>query len=159
MTKKQMAGRMVAVAVVTGSLAAAHLKANNRPVNRAIEGVWEPTVTIRDCQTQAPIFSFASMDSYIRGGSLVAESASEPNVRATGLGSWQHVGGRNFTALYQFFTYDPTGLPSGRLKVSARIRLGADGSSFTTSDTAEVTDLQGNVLGHVCGTREARRLQ
>jgi hypothetical protein len=46
-----------------------------------------------------------------------------------------------------------------RLKVSARIRLAADGSSFTTSDTAEVTDLQGTVVGHLCGTRQAKRLQ
>ena len=105
---------------------------------RAIEGVWEPVVTILDCQTQTPIVSFLSMDSYIRGGSYVGESASEPAIRATGLGTWRHAGGRNFTAVYQFFTYAPDGTPTGKIKVSARIRLSADGKSFHTSDTSEV---------------------
>ena len=74
--------------------------------------------------------SFLWMDSYIRGGSYVRESASEPAIRATGLGTWRHAGGRNFTAVYQFFTYAPDGTPTGKLKVSARIRLSADGKSF-----------------------------
>ena len=159
MMTTQMAGRMVAILVVTASLGAVDVQGNGRPLDRAIEGVWEPTVTIRDCQTLAPIFSFASMDSYIPGGSFVAESASEPNSRATGLGTWRHAGGRTFTAVYQFFTYDPAGLPSGRLKVSSRIRVSADGSSFTALDGAVVTDLQGNVVTQVCSSREATRLQ
>jgi hypothetical protein len=100
------------------------------------------------------------MDSYIQGGSYVGESASEPAIRATGLGTWRHAGGRNFTALFQFFTYhEPDGTPAGRLKVSARIRLSVDGASFRASDTAEISDLNGNVIGQVCGTREATRLQ
>lgn len=159
MMTTQMAGRLLAMLLVTASLGTASLEANDRSLERAIEGVWEPTVTIRDCQSLAPIFSFASMDSYIYGGSFVAESASEPNIRATGLGTWRHAGGRTFVALYQFFTYDAAGLPSGRLKVSSRIRLSVDGSSFTAVDAAQVTDLQGNVLTQVCSTREARRVQ
>ena len=127
--------------------------------SRAIEGVWEPVVTIVDCQSQTPLFSFLSMDSYIRGGSYVGESASEPAIRATGLGTWRHAGGRNFTAVYQFFTYAPDGTPTGKLKVSARIRLSADGKSFRTSDSAEVSDLNGTVVAQVCGYRVATRFE
>lgn len=146
---------------VSARVQASRGSANPSPLSgaRAIEGVWEPMVTIRDCQTGAPIFSFPSMDSYIRGGAYVGEGMSEPANRALGLGAWRHEGGRNFTAAYQFFAYNPDGTPLGRLRVSSRIRLSADGESFRTSDTAELTDLNGTVLDRICGTREATRLQ
>ena len=127
---------------------------------RAIEGVWEAVATIRDCNApQIEFFSFLSMDSYIRGGSYVGESASDPAVRATGMGKWRHEGGRDYTAVYQFFTFDPAGKSNGRLVVSARIRLSVDGLSFRSSDTAVITNLDGNVVDQICGTRQAVRFQ
>jgi hypothetical protein len=164
MLNQQFAVRAASVVLVAGALAGtgARLQAgeesNILAQARAIEGVWEPVVTIRDCQSGVPLVSFPSMDSYNRGGSLVVEGGGE-FVSTTGLGSWRHVGGRNFTALYQFFSYGPDGRLSGKLKVSARIRLSADGGSFRTTDTAELLDLNGTVIGQVCGTREARRLE
>src|SRR5262245_23931457 len=86
-----------------------------RAQTRAIEGVWEPVVTIRDCQTQTVLVRFLSVDIYTRGGGLLAESSSPPAVRATGLGAWRHLEGRNYSSVYQFFTYNPDGTPAGRL--------------------------------------------
>ena len=126
---------------------------------RAIEGVWDVVNTIRDCQAQVPLFNFLSMDSYVRGGSYFGESASEPAIRATGMGKWQHEGGRTYTAVYQFFTFAPDGKPIGRLAVSARIRLSVDGMTFRATDTATVSDLDGNIVDQMCGTREATRFQ
>ena len=166
MLKSQIIQRTLAVALLTTTLigASAPVQATaseNSTVAqaRAIEGPWEPLVTILDCQTGTPIVSFLSMDSYIRGGAFVAEGMEEPPRRALGLGTWQHVGGRNFTAKYQFFAYNPDGSPLGRLRASSRIRLSADGESFRSTDTAELTDLNGTVLQQICGTREARRLR
>ena len=164
MSNTQTLGRTtVLVLLITalmgaGNRAQADVDSDNLPA-RAIEGVWEPTVTIRDCQTGAVIFSFLSMDSYIRGGAYVGEGMGEPANRALGLGTWRHAGGRNFTASYQFFAYNPDGTPLGRLRVSSKIRLGADGESFRTVDTSALTDLNGTVLQQICGTREASRLR
>ena len=124
---------------------------------RQIEGVWNPIVTIRDCETEAALFSFLSMDTYIQGGSYLGEGNGSPSV--TGYGRWRHAGGRDYTSVFQFFTFNPDGSPAGRLKVSSRMRLSDDGTAFTAADTAEVTDLDGNVVGHACSTREATRLQ
>jgi hypothetical protein len=132
---------------------------SSRAQARAIEGVWHPIVTIRDCQSQAALFSFPSMDIFIRGGGLLVESSSLPAERATGMGAWRHSGGRDYTSTYQFFTYNADGSPAGGLKVSSQIRLSPDGTSFGSSETAEVSDLDGNVVAQVCGTREATRLQ
>ncbi len=168
MKTKQIVTRAAGVLVVVGALfgAGTAAQANEQPGNqasnaqsRALEGVWEAVVTARDCQTQAPLFTFLSMVSYIRGGSLVLEAASEPSQRATGLGVWRHVGGRNFTSAFQFFTYAPDGTPAGRLRSSTRIRMSADGKAFGSSDTVEVSDLNGTVILQGCVTQEAIRLQ
>ena len=168
MKTKQIVTRAAGVIVVVGALFGAGTVAQaneqsgdhaSKAQARAIEGVWEPTVTARDCQTQAPLFTFLSMASYLRGGSLVVENASEPSQRATGLGVWRHAGGRNFTSAFQFFTYAPDGTLSGRIRSSTRIRLSADGKSFRSSDTVEVSDLNGTVILRGCVTQEAIRLQ
>lgn len=132
--------------------------AGSRPLATAIQGVWEPTVTIRDCASGAVLVSFLSMDTYISDGSYVGVGAPEPHT--PGFGRWQYVSGRAFTARYQFFTYDPGGIPNGRLRVSARITLAPDGTSFTATDRAETLDLDGNPTFPfvVCGTRKAKRL-
>ena len=167
MTTRQIVARAAGVIVAAVLLGAGDVARANeqsgdqasKAQSRTIEGVWETVVTARDCQTQAPLFGFLSMVSYIRGGSLVLEAASEPSQRATGLGVWRHVGGRNFTSAFQFFTYAPDGTPSGRLRSSTRIRMSADGKSFSSSDTVEVSDLNGTVILQGCVTQEAIRLQ
>ncbi|MEP6918592.1 MAG: hypothetical protein ABJC89_23325 [Acidobacteriota bacterium] len=168
METRQIVARAAGVIVVVGALfgAGTVTQANEQSgdhastaQSRAIEGVWEPTVTARDCQTQAPLFSFLSMESYILGGSLVVENSSQPFERATGLGVWRHAGGRNFTSAFQFFTYAPDGTLSGRVKTSSHIRLSADGRSFRSSDTVEVSDLNGTVIFQGCATQEATRLK
>jgi hypothetical protein len=164
MQKVQMFARTIGIVVAVGvlgprgQLEAAAPTAGSRPLATAIEGVWEPTVTIRDCASGAELVSFLSMDTYIHDGSYVGVGAPEPHT--PGFGRWRHVSGREFTARYQFFTHDPDGIPNGRLQVSATITLAADGNSFTATDTAETLDLDGNATFPfgVCGTREAKRL-
>ena len=142
---------------------------NDRGINgakaqaRAIEGVWLPIVTITDCQTQAVIATFPSMEIYVRGGGYVGFGAVTQSDQI-GMGAWRHAGGRKYTAQYQFFNYTPFGAPDGTpdgtlLRVSATIRLNAAGTEFSSSQTAEVVDAAGNVLAQVCGTRTATRLQ
>jgi hypothetical protein len=169
MKKREIVAWTAGVFLMTGTLVGAgdRLQASQESADpvvsalaRAIEGVWEPTVTIRDCQTGAPVVSFFAMESYIQGGSYIGESATVPVRRATGFGTWQHTGGRNFTALRQFFAYNPDGSPAGRLKISTNIRLSADGGSFRAADRAELSDLNGNVIRNdICSTQEATRLK
>ena len=73
---------------------------------RRIEGVWLPIVTIRDCQTQAVITTFPSMEIYVRGGGFVGFGAVQKSDQV-GMGAWRYVGGRNYISEYQFFGYAP----------------------------------------------------
>ena len=112
MQRIQMVARTIGIVVTVGVLgpgglleAADATTAGSRPLATAIEGVWEPTVTILDCASGAVLVSFLSMDTYIRDGSYVGVGAPEPHT--PGFGRWQHISGREFTARYQFFTYRP----------------------------------------------------
>ncbi len=165
MQRIQMVARTIGIVVAVVVLGPGGLleagdatTAGSRPLATAIQGVWEPTVTIRDCASGAVLVSFLSMDTYISDGSYVGVGAPEPHT--PGFGRWQYVSGREFSARYQFFTYDPGGIPNGRLRVSTRITLAPDGTSFTATDRAETLDLDGNPTFPfvVCGTRKAKRL-
>lgn len=169
MNKKQVVARTVGVIVVVSSLLGgnnlAQAKEEDEAKGRAIEGVWLPIVTITDCQTQAVIATFPSMEIYVRGGGFVAFGAVQKSDQV-GMGAWRHTGGRNYISEYQFFEYAPApvgapdGAPTGNLlKVSSTIRLNATGTAFTTSETSDLRDAAGNLLAKGCAHRMATRLQ
>ena len=163
MDKRQLVARTAGMMLMVGALLGAgdRLQAQDADQAHRIEGVWLPIVNITDCQTQAVIVTFPSMDIYVRGGGFIGFGAVQKSDQV-GMGAWRHVGGRNYVSEYQFFGYNPApnGAPDGTmLKVSATMRLSADGTTFTGSQTGEVLDFAGHVLAHVCGTRTATRLQ
>ena len=173
MNKRQVVARTAGMMLMVGALLGAgdRLQAQNDSDRGAsdqaqrIEGVWLPIVNITDCQTQAVIVTFPSMEIYVRGGGFIGFGAVQKSDQV-GMGAWRHVGGRNYVSEYQFFGYAPApvgapdGAPDGTLlKVSAKIRLSADGTAFTSSETGDVLDPAGNVLAKVCGSRHATRLQ
>jgi hypothetical protein len=174
MNRRQVVGHTAGMILMVGAMLAAgdRVQAQVESVDRAateqarrIEGVWLPIVTITDCQTHAVIATFPSMEIYVRGGGYVGFGAVQKSDQV-GMGAWRHAGGRNYVSEYQFFGYAPApvGAPDGPpdgtlLKVSATIRLNAAGTAFTSSQTADVVDFNGNVFAQVCGTRTATRLQ
>ena len=173
MNKRQLVAGTAGMILMVGALLGAgdRLQANDesdqaaREQAQRIEGVWLPIVTITDCQTQAVIATFPSMEIYVRGGGYIGFGAVQKSDQV-GMGAWRHVGGRNYIAEYQFFGYapPPVGAPDGApdgtmLKISAAIRLSADGTSFTSSQTADLLDPAGNVVARICGSRHATRLQ
>jgi hypothetical protein len=175
METRQIVARIAGIALIAGALVGAgtRLQATEQSEKmaakaqiRSIEGVWLPIVSITDCDTQAVLFTFPSMETYVRGGGFIAFGAVQKSDQI-GLGAWRHVRGREFVAEYQFFNYNPPpgGAPDGSpdgtiLKVSARIRLNAAGTAFTSYTEARILDYSGNVLGDkICGTRQATRLQ
>jgi hypothetical protein len=172
METRQIVARAAGVIVVVGALfgVGTATQANEHSGDhsskagaRGIEGVWLPIVTITDCQTQAVIATFPSMEIYVRGGGYIGFGAVRQSDQI-GMGAWRHAGGRNYIAQYQFFNYTPFGAPDGTpdgtlLRVSATVQLNAAGTEFSSSQTADVVDAAGNVLAQVCGTRTATRLQ
>jgi hypothetical protein len=171
METRRILTRTVGVVVACGALlgAGSMALANQQSADRfpraqaAIEGVWLPTVTITDCDTQAVIATFPAMEVYLAGGGYVGFGAVTKSDQV-GMGAWRHVGGRNYKSQYHFMTYGfpfetPDSPPDGNvLEVSETIRLNPAGTAFTSTSTATLLDPAGNVIVRTCGHREARRL-
>jgi hypothetical protein len=127
---------------------------------RKIEGVWDVRVTRRDCQTgePTPMPPNRVMNMFIRGGTLL-ETGGRPTARGPGLGTWQYLGGRRYSAVFRFFRFNPDGSFAGTRKVTRTIELSRDENEFTATASDELFDANDNVIETGCATETATRLE
>lgn len=134
--------------------------ASGQGKSRRIEGTWRVEVTQRNCQNGAAIRTFPGLNTYLPGGALIATGASSsPALISTGHGVWEHAGGRNFTGTLVFFRFLPDGTYAGTTKVTRSLELDGTGDEFTSTESIELADPNGNVVGTGCATQIGRRLE
>jgi hypothetical protein len=124
----------------------------------AIEGVWESSVTIKDCASGAVVRSFLGEGLFHRGGSLTADNSLPRPTQGIALGNWKHGSGSAYTANVRFLRFNPDGSLAGAQKVQRALTLAADGNAFTGVVTGQVTDLSGATVAPICGTETAVRI-
>lgn len=123
---------------------------------KAIQGVWDSTVTLMSCQNPAIVFAkFRALNQFNRHGSLIATSqvAQPPS-----LGQWKWLGGRRYRATFRFQRFGAAGDFEGLTQVTREIRLAANGDSFTGIVATELYDLSDTLFQEGCGTEVATRL-
>lgn len=94
---------------------------------RTIEGTWEVTVNLHvPDSTSIPNLpsSFESLETYGRGGGLIT-SNNMPFLTRVGQGAWDKIGNQYFVKI-KFFTFDPSGLPLGKIIVTHTVVLSGD---------------------------------
>ena len=124
---------------------------------KRIEGVWEAQVTVRVCQTGAPILTFRGMTSFIRGGSSIGTN-SNPNP-PTAFGRWKYLGRRRYIDVERFFRYNPDGSFAGVQRITRNITLSRDGDNFTGTISGEIFDVNDNLIGTTCATEVTKRVE
>ena len=157
MSLKAISGVALAVILI---LAAAQIPASgqNGKGNR-IEGTWRVTLTIRNCQTGAEISTVPALNTFIPGGSMIGTPSQNPALLRAGHGVWEHNGGQSFTSTAIFFRYAPDGTFAGTQKVTRQIELAHGSDEFTSTDSFELADPNGNVVGSGCATGAGKRLE
>ena len=128
---------------------------------RSIEGAWRTTITIRNCQTGAPITTFQGLQTFNEGGT-VAETATgvPPSMRTPGHGVWSREQGwqeYSFAFMYDLFNAD--GSLAGSRTVRGAVTLGASGNEFTVVASSETFDANGQLSATGCSTATATRFQ
>jgi hypothetical protein len=148
-------------------------------LRKRLVGAWSVQVTLRNCDTNAPMGSFISIVSFHRGGTLSESTGSlafQSGQRSEGHGAWKHLRGRTFSqhviALIRFDsppnlpgtpTFDPSkpispGFSAGWQTISQRVRLtGPD--SFESSGTTEFFDSNGQSYRTGCSTAVGQRFE
>ena len=129
---------------------------------QGLVGSWDVQVTIRDCASGTPLFGFPAAMTFNRGGTMQESDLGGPGlVRLNGHGVWRHQTGREYSSAFRWLNFNPDRTFAGTSVVRQAISLGPDGDTFTSTDTVEVLDANGNVIPNAgsCATETGTRFQ
>lgn len=127
---------------------------------RVLEGSWIAQVTFRDCQTGEAIRTFASMNTFMQGGTMQEFGlGSVPAPRGPGHGVWAHITGRTFSSAFQFFRFNPDGSYAGKVIARRQIEVDDSGNHYTATSSVEIFNAAGTLITTSCTTEEATRFE
>jgi len=122
---------------------------------RRLDGLWNVSVTVTNCQTGALVRTVNSLQTFHADGSVV--ETADSNSRGISQGTWHHAGHHVYDATYWFYRYTPTGKFASIAEVTDKITLQPEGK-FTSVGTVEDFDADGNSISTNCFTHSAVRL-
>src|SRR6267142_3380810 len=103
-----------------------------------LHGAWNVAVTVRNCETGEVIRNVRALNLFVHDGSLVETSSN--GQRSSSVGTWRHLRDNTYTAMFEFFRYNPDGTFATRARVRRTIELSEDGAQFVTTGTVEDFD-------------------
>ena len=125
-----------------------------------LEGTWNVQVTLRNCQTGAEIRTFASLTTFMFGGTTLDSTSGIPQALKTpGQGVWSHVSGNTYRFSFKSFSFDAGGNFTGSTKIIHEAVLDSNGMEYSSAGTAEVYDPNGNLILTGCSTTTATRFE
>jgi hypothetical protein len=124
----------------------------------AVEGVWEATVTIKDCTSGAVQRTFKGESMFHRGGTMTADNSMPVPSRGAAFGVWRQDSASGYTAKFHFLRFNPDGTLAGSQRVVRTIVLSTDGNSMTSTIAGQLLDTADVVTAPICGTEAGTRL-
>lgn len=121
-----------------------------------LEGVWNVSASVHDCQTGALIRQVRVMTMFIHDGSLTQTAANL--VRSSAEGRWRHAEGHTFAVSFWFFRYNPDGSFASLANATNAIQLSHDGTQFTSTGLVRDFDGSDRLISTGCVTETATRL-
>lgn len=124
-----------------------------------LEGTWDVRVTIRNCQTGAEIRSFASVTTFMFGGTMIDSTSGMPQaLRTPGHGVWSHERGDNYLFSFKTFNFDGAGNNTGWTKIT-HVADFENGDQYSSAGTSEVYAPNGTLVATGCSTTTATRFE
>jgi hypothetical protein len=166
-SKLRRTSSVVVVLVLVGMLVQPFGRGAAAQSNREgrLQGTWRVQLNPTNCQTGAPIPSFALLLSFHRGGTLTEVMNAQallPGQRTTGLGVWSHTHGNTYKAVWDaFILFDsPTGPPFFKRGVQRLMwDFEVDGDQTTIAASSQFFDTNGNLLAVTCASGTGTRFE
>lgn len=160
--KFALAAAAVVVAVgFGGSSTAAEangLPASWLPAPLRLVGVWDVSVTLRDCVSGHAVATFPAMNQYSADGSQLEFGVNmSPAARYPSLGTWRFAGLHKFASQFSFFRFNPDGSYAGTQEVTRTITLSNDANRFTTVASVQIYDVAHHLVKSGCATEDGTR--
>ena len=123
-------------------------------------GTWDVQVTLRNCQTGAAIRTFASIGTFMTGGTALDSTSGIPQALKTpGQGVWSYVGRNTYRFKIKSFSFDATGNFTGWTIIKHEANLNHFADEYKSAGTAEVYAPNGNLIFTGCSTTTALRFE
>ena len=128
---------------------------------RSIVGVWETVVTVRNCETGAPLApAFQGLSTYHNGGTYTENAGTNPILRSPAHGVWERESGwRMYSLKSVFLRFNASGVFIGKQRIFQTVELSDNGDQLTSSGRFEMLDVNGNLVGSGCSTVTATRFE
>lgn len=128
------------------------------PAPLRLVGVWDVSVTLRDCVSGTAIATFPAMNQYAADGSQTELGVNmSPATRYPSFGTWGFIGLRKFASEFKFFRFNPDGSYAGTQEVKRTITLSNDANKFTTIAAVAIYDPAHHLVKSGCATEAAVR--
>ena len=125
-----------------------------------LEGTWDARVSIRNCQTGAEIRNFASIGTFMTGGTMLDSTSGIPQALKTpGHGVWSHISGNTYRFKFKSFSFDAGGNFTGWTIINHEANLNRRADEYDSAGTAEVYAPNGNLIFTGCSTTTATRFE
>lgn len=121
-----------------------------------LEGVWNVSVSVTDCNTGAIIRTVHSIQAYHHDGT-VAETANTAS-RGPSEGVWKPVGAQMYNDSFYFYRYTSTGTFASLAHATDTITL-TDAGHYTSVGKVLDFDANGNLLSTGCVIHAAYRME
>jgi hypothetical protein len=121
-----------------------------------LEGVWNVSVTVTNCDTGAIIRTVHSLQAYHHDGT-VTETANTAS-RGISLGTWSAAGNQTYKDSFYFYRYTSTGTFASLANGTDTITLGPDAGQYTSVGQVHDYDANGNLISMGCVIHTAYRL-
>jgi hypothetical protein len=131
-------------------------KARQSASASALEGVWDVSVTVVDCQSGALIRNVTSVQMFTHDGAMM--ETTNTGTRGPSLGAWFHAYGQTYGAAYWFYRYNSDGSFASRATANNTITLSPDGSQFTVTATIRDFDANNNLISTGCVSQTAKKM-
>jgi len=148
------------ISIIALSFALAQEKSEAQNGGGRLDGTWNVQVTIRNCQTNAEIRTFASLTTFMSGGTLIDSTSGMPQaLRTPGHGTWRHRSGKTYQFSFKTFSFDATGNFTGWTIIRHEADLDSRGNEYISAGTSEVYAPNGTLLLTGCSTTTAVRFE
>ncbi|HMD21520.1 MAG TPA: hypothetical protein VKH40_14425 [Alloacidobacterium sp.] len=126
-----------------------------------LEGTWNAQLTVTDCNNPNTVIrSFPAKFSYAKGGTLAVTTAGQlPSLSTAGLGVWNHMYGRTYSAVSEAFIFSSAGAWTSTQRLTRVIVVSRDAKAYTDTVALEILDTSGKVIITGCATSVASRLE
>ncbi|MBA2379358.1 MAG: hypothetical protein H0V76_07265 [Blastocatellia bacterium] len=149
--------RFLLIATFISTAAALGFGQENRGGGR-LAGTWDATVTIRNCATGDAIRSFASIGTFIDGGTFIGSTSGlAQSLRTPEHGVWRHVGNNVYLMRFKTFNFDAAGNAVGYQVVAHTLALSKDANQYFSEGSVQFYMLDGTPIMQGCSDATGSR--